>query len=579
MNGRFHRIPARSLAQRARHAAPVLRSTRAPRLVQRLVPTLAPAIAATLAPALTLATALALALAVTLPARDACAADRAKFDELAKIMDTGKAAEADVFAPKAWAKASERFASARTLLEQSRKQSDIDKVVAEAREYAENAGKATQVGKLSLQQYLEPRNKAKAAKAPLLVTDLYTLAETKFLEATAKVEGGDVKGGLRRAAEATPLFDKAEDAAIRVEILGPADKLIDKAVVDEAVKYAPSTLDAARSARKRGDAVLTKDRYNRTESVKEAKHAEYEARHASNIATSVRSLNRNDQAWEKLMLLYEIQMNRFGQKMGWEYLPFDNGPIAATDSVVAFIEKLQGETARTKSEKAENSAQLTGQMQQLRGGVSQQLQQVLARLAVASEENDPVKLAQLVDQKVGELVAEKAANSEKSKATELKLAELTTVHQEASAQLQARQAKDDRFTKAKQTLNPSEGEILLNANGDVVLRLSGISFDPGKADIKDAHVPLLQKVESIFKLYPDATYVVEGHTDASGEGVANQQLSEKRAFALMQYLRQGLSIPADRIKAIGYGAEKPIASNAAPDGRAKNRRIDILILQ
>jgi len=86
-------------------------------------------------------------------------------------------------------------------------------------------------------------------------------------------------------------------------------------------------------------------------------------------------------------------------------------------------------------------------------------------------------------------------------------------------------------------------------------------------------------VESILKLYPEASYVVEGHTDASGEGVANQQLSEKRAFALMQYLRQGLSIPADRIRAIGYGADKPIALSKTPEGRAKNRRIDILILQ
>jgi outer membrane protein OmpA-like peptidoglycan-associated protein len=112
-----------------------------------------------------------------------------------------------------------------------------------------------------------------------------------------------------------------------------------------------------------------------------------------------------------------------------------------------------------------------------------------------------------------------------------------------------------------------------------VLRLSGLSFDPGKAEIKDKHVPVLQKVESILKLYPGASYVVEGHTDASGEGVANQQLSERRAFALMQYFRQDLSIPPDRIKAIGYGAERPIALNTTPEGTAKNRRIDILIMQ
>jgi OOP family OmpA-OmpF porin len=523
--------------------------------------------------------AVVVALTCMLAPLRADAADRTKLDQVGKIMDGARAAEADVFAPKTWARASERLATARALLDQKRSQQEIDKIVAEAREYADNAIKATEVSKLSLKQHLDPRNKARAARAPALAPDLYALAEQKFLEATARVEGGDVKGGLKKAAEAAPLFDKAEDAAIRVEILGAADTLIAKAVADEAVKHAPSTLDAARAARKRGADVLTRDRYNRTESVKEAKRAEYEARHASNIAMSVRSLNRNDQAWEKLMLLYEIQMNRIGQAMGWEYLPFDNGPISATDSVVAFIANLRGETARTRSEKEEASAQLTGEMQQLRGGVTQQLQQVLARLAVASQETDPVRLAQLLDQRVGEIVAERAALSDTVKAAQLKLAELTAAHQEASAELQARQAKEARFTKARQTLNPSEGEILLNANGDVVLRLSGLSFDPGKAEIKDQHVPVLQKVESILKLYPGASYVVEGHTDASGEGVANQQLSERRAFALMQYFRQDLSIPPDRIKAIGYGSDKPIAPNTTPAGRAKNRRIDILILQ
>ncbi|UCD18001.1 MAG: OmpA family protein, partial [Candidatus Zixiibacteriota bacterium] len=59
----------------------------------------------------------------------------------------------------------------------------------------------------------------------------------------------------------------------------------------------------------------------------------------------------------------------------------------------------------------------------------------------------------------------------------------------------------------------------------------------------------------------------------------NMRLSEKRAFAVMQYLRQSMSVPADRIKSIGYGSDRPIASNQTSEGRAKNRRIDIIILQ
>jgi len=56
-------------------------------------------------------------------------------------------------------------------------------------------------------------------------------------------------------------------------------------------------------------------------------------------------------------------------------------------------------------------------------------------------------------------------------------------------------------------------------------------------------------------------------------------LSEKRAFAVMQYIRQSLMLPADRIHAMGVGAERPIASNQTPEGRTKNRRIDVLIMR
>jgi hypothetical protein len=202
-------------------------------------------------------------------------ADRATLEAAGKVIDSGKAAEADVFAPRAWARASERLATARAAFDQGGRQKEADKIAGEASECAENAIKAAEVCKLSLKQYLDPRNRARAAHAPTLAPDLYAPAEEKFIEATGKVESGDVKGGLKKAAETTPLFDLAEDGAIRVALLGAADKLIATAVADEAVKYAPSTLDAARAARTNVANILTKDRYNRTESVRGAARAEY----------------------------------------------------------------------------------------------------------------------------------------------------------------------------------------------------------------------------------------------------------------------------------------------------------------
>jgi OOP family OmpA-OmpF porin len=509
-----------------------------------------------------------LALFVLLLAPSAASLDRAAFDNLGPVFDSAKVMEADVFAPKTWQKAAEAYDKAREAVNRNKKQKTVDQRVSEAREYVENALKAAEVCKLSLQEYLLPREKAKEAGAARLVPELYQKAYEQFVKATAKVESGDVKGALKEADKASPLFDIAEMEAIRADILGGADRLIEKALADEAGKYALSTLDKARTARKKANAILTNDRYNRTESVSEAKRAEYEAQHASSIAASVRSLSKNDQAWEKLMLVYEIQMNRVGTGLGLDYLPFHNGPFEAADTLIARINSLQADNDRMKKESEELTSSLTGQ-----------LRQTLAMFGDASAIEDPTVLAKTVERRVSALLEDKDMLSQEVETSRSQLSDLSAEHQEMSAALSTRLEREKKFKTAKMKLNPSEGEVLFNSSNDIVLRLTGLSFDVGKSDIKDTHTPLLQKVMEVIELFPKAQLVIEGHTDASGDPQANLQLSEKRAFAVMQYLRQSLLIPADRIQAIGYGSDRPVASNKTTDGRAKNRRIDVIIMQ
>ncbi len=494
--------------------------------------------------------------------------DRAGFDELTRIMDSAKVMEVDVFAPKVWEKAVQSYQQANKSIDSEKKQKTIDKDVAKAREYVENALKASEVCRLSLQEYLEPREKARQAGGPVLVPELYQKAEDQFIKATAKVESGDVRNGLKEAEKSVRLFDVAELEAIRADILGPADRLIEKALADDAGKFALSTLDKARTAREKANAILTNNRYNRTEAIQEASRAEYQARHASNIGLSVRSLKRNDQAWEKLMLIYEIQMNRVGKVIGFDNLPFDDGPLAAADTLIHAINDLKAENERLSTEGEDLSS-----------GVIDQLRQTLALLEVSPGENDPVTLAEVLNERVSDLLVEKNSLDKQVQTSQAQLSELSREHEEVSAELSERLEQEEKFKQAKMKLNPSEGEVLFNSSNDIVLRLGGLSFDIGKSEIKDEHVPLLEKVKEIIQMFPEARLVVEGHTDASGDASANVLLSEKRAFAVMQYLRQSLLISADRIQSIGYGADRPIASNQTTKGRAKNRRIDVIIMQ
>ena len=87
------------------------------------------------------------------------------------------------------------------------------------------------------------------------------------------------------------------------------------------------------------------------------------------------------------------------------------------------------------------------------------------------------------------------------------------------------------------------------------------------------------EVQAIIQMFPDCHLVIEGHTDLTGDPATNVTLSERRAYSVMQHLREAMLLPMDRVRAMGYGADRPVSSNKTAEGRAKNRRIDIILME
>jgi len=104
-----------------------------------------------------------------------------------------------------------------------------------------------------------------------------------------------------------------------------------------------------------------------------------------------------------------------------------------------------------------------------------------------------------------------------------------------------------------------------------------VEFDTDKAIVKDKYYDDIKKVADFMKQYPDATAMIEGHTDNVGNEEYNQQLSEKRAESVRQYLVGKFGIDASRLEAEGYGENRPIASNDSEEGRQANRRVEAII--
>ncbi len=105
-----------------------------------------------------------------------------------------------------------------------------------------------------------------------------------------------------------------------------------------------------------------------------------------------------------------------------------------------------------------------------------------------------------------------------------------------------------------------------------------ILFDSGKSSIKAESNQVLTDIVNILNEYPTAKFKVEGHTDSAGSNRLNQRLSDSRANAVKNYLVEN-GIDQFRLSAIGYGEDRPIATNKTRKGRANNRRVEINLVK
>lgn len=99
-----------------------------------------------------------------------------------------------------------------------------------------------------------------------------------------------------------------------------------------------------------------------------------------------------------------------------------------------------------------------------------------------------------------------------------------------------------------------------------------IFFETGSYRLLPASFPALDSVVNLLQKYPVLQLTIEGHTDNVGGAQYNQSLSQKRAYAVQQYLLNA-GIGSNRLQAAGYGQQQPVADNATPAGRAANRRV------
>ncbi len=155
--------------------------------------------------------------------------------------------------------------------------------------------------------------------------------------------------------------------------------------------------------------------------------------------------------------------------------------------------------------------------------------------------------------------------------TQTAQAQAQTAEQRAQAAEQEKEAMRQRLlTQLNQVLETRD-----SARG-LIVNMSDVLFDVNQATLKPGAKVRLAKVAGIIQAYPDLKLQIEGYTDSTGSVEHNQELSERRAAAVRDFLvAQGVSM--NNVYAQGFGPENPVASNGTPQGRQMNRRVDLVV--
>lgn len=124
----------------------------------------------------------------------------------------------------------------------------------------------------------------------------------------------------------------------------------------------------------------------------------------------------------------------------------------------------------------------------------------------------------------------------------------------------------------KQEITANEMLDALNKDGFIALN---ILFETGKSAIQKESIPIVDQIFEMLKANTDLKISIEGHTDNTGDAAGNKKLSNDRARTVMTAL-VAKGIDAARLSFVGWGQEKPVADNRTDEGKAKNRRVEII---
>jgi len=464
------------------------------------------------------------ALAGQAPAQDNMRATL--FADADRALEQARAANAELLAPQAFARGTEAYLSAEADLTRGRNIERISSSLASAARAFMEAADAAEIADVTLAAVIKTRADATNANAATFAAELWAEASESFDSAARRLESGDIRGSRSRADEAEALFRDAELTAIKAQYLSQTRALLAEADQARVPRIAPRTYEKSRSLLADAERELSENRYDTDLPRSLAQQANYEARHAIYLAGLIERLRAEDETLEDLILRFEQPLTDISAAAD-QVAQLDQGiePVAA--ELVAYIEGLREQAAQAELDLTDSRTRVVE--------LEEEIRDLDARLGGVSQER--VALVQ---------------------------------------RLEAEERIREQFAAIENMFERDEARVSREGNR-MVIRLVGLTFASGQDVVRPAYRPLLEKLKQAADVFPRSQLTIEGHTDSYGGDENNLALSRRRAEAVGSFLSSELQMPAVRISSVGYGETQPIANNETEQGRARNRRIDVII--
>jgi outer membrane protein OmpA-like peptidoglycan-associated protein len=346
--------------------------------------------------------------------------------------------------------------------------------------------------------------------------------------------------------------------SLKTALLSDIQQVIDKAEDADARKRCPRTYTEATDALEwLEDEIYEKPQaFARGDFQREIDQAMLKARRLLSRAVFIQQMRKERHDWEAAATLYDRLIENLARMSDVNMDPVLTGPQAGT----ALLDSIGTRNAETRA----RMDSLTFANRNLQSWVDTE-KPALDSLVVNMQEEITTLRHRIWELELRAGVAE--ADRSAAEAT------ITTVN----AEVKRHQEREARLQAMADLFGAEEGEVLMAPSGEVRINLVGFKFASGSAWLNPQYFHLLDKVVQVIALYPGATVRVEGHTDASGARQANIDLSTERANRIADALEQRVTTPVSGMEPVGYGPDRPIATNETVEGKALNRRIEVLI--